>query len=173
MNKKKCTIYTGMGKSNDWEKLGLTKEEQENLDQIGHVGYFEIHKTFESYLNHIRPQNVYSVSKIGENGAEFSAKYEVTVFEKSKLTAEKKNIVGLAKDNNTKFIQMKAAYNACKNAGVEVPHEIKVYFHDKEPEENNLIEINIDKYINIGVNGIEINVKELDGVELIRIVSTQ
>ena len=171
MSNQTFRIYTGMGKSNDWAALGLTKEQQEHLDTIGYSGSFGEFTTFEEYLNSINPdQQVYTVQKIRENNAEFTAEYAVSVFEKPSITVNKVSVIGVVKNNDSRFENMKAAYYACKNAGIDVPDEVRDYFKGKEPQENNMQEVSLDKKISMQDDYYEIKVQELQGIESIRIV---
>lgn len=170
MSTNTVTIHTGMGKSDNWIKLGLSKEVQNNLNEIGYSGSFRGYQNFENYLNSLDPIKVYTVKEVRSNAADYSAEYVVSVFEKVTPLTREISIIGVVKNNDSRFEKMKAAYSACKTAGIEIPDEVKLYFGDKEPQENNMVEVSLEKKTKIDANSFEIKVRDLEGIEAIRIV---
>jgi hypothetical protein len=72
-------ISCGMGRSNDWLKLGITKEQHEMLNDIGYRGVKDMGYTTEEYLNKIHNGKYqYKILWLGGDNSLFTDKYMVT-----------------------------------------------------------------------------------------------
>jgi hypothetical protein len=73
------TIYCGMGSSNDWAKLGITKEQHQFLNDIGYKGADKMGYHFEDYLNEIHKDKYkYQVEHTACNHGEYTDTYKVS-----------------------------------------------------------------------------------------------
>jgi len=68
------------------------------------------------------------------------------------------------------YDKMKAVYWACKEAGIAVPMEVRMYFNDQMPTDDELISVDISDFVSFADNReapdkenhtVTINVKEL------------
>jgi hypothetical protein len=148
-----------MGKSNDWAKLGLSKDVQDNLDTIGYSGRFGTFTTFENYLNSLDPNVTYVVQKVRSDAGEGSAAYKVAAFH---AAPAKSRIVGVVRREDNTFERMKSAYTACTLAGVAVPAEVAAYFNHAEPPVEAIMEVDISSAFNESEDYIDISLTELE-----------
>lgn len=72
----KFTICTGMGRSSNWSKLGLTDDQIQTLNDIGY-GSNRKYSGFEEYLNTLDSFE-YKVRLVRADSGDFSEMYEIT-----------------------------------------------------------------------------------------------
>lgn len=82
------------------------------------------------------------------------------------------------KPPDSRWLQMKAVYDACKNAGIEVPGDVDEFFEYEEPDEMGVV-VNLEnepccsEYSADMANGFEIDIAKLSkDVTAIRFVNS-
>ena len=86
-------------------------------------------------------------------------------------------VVGIVPPDE-KFLQMKAVYNACKEAGVPVPNDVDVFFNGEKPDDSGVkISLrghpSVSEYRADSEDGLEIVISDLPpNVKIVRFVNS-
>lgn len=103
----KFTIYTSMGRSDGWSKLGLTKDQIKTINDIGY-GTNKKYSGFSEYLNTLDLFD-YKVRCIQSDSGDFSETYEVIRvrsidINEDSYTGYLSDIVDMLKKKNDQYV---------------------------------------------------------------------